>query len=151
MSPSRWPSWPVCRWNPTWPLSPSWPRRCRFTAAAKGLDREPHARRSGRIAAVILITGFAVMLALNAPGQLSYDSVTQLAEGRAGHYNSWHPPLMAFLLGLFDRLVPGTLLFLLFQSLLLLGGLLGLLALKPRGWLSAVVALLIVLSPQWLL
>ncbi len=91
------------------------------------------------------------MLALNAPGQLSYDSVTQLAEGRAGHYNSWHPPLMAFLLGLFDRLVPGTLLFLLFQSLLLLGGLLGLLALKPRGWLSAVVALLIVLSPQWLL
>lgn len=91
------------------------------------------------------------MVALNAPGQLSYDSITQLADGRAGHYNSWHPPLMAFLLGLFDRLVPGTLLFLLFQGLLLLGGLLALLALKPRGWLSAAVALLIVLTPQWLL
>src|SRR6202000_2161818 len=36
------------------------------------------------------------MLALNAPGQLSYDSVTQLADGRTGHYNSWHPPLMAW-------------------------------------------------------
>ena len=90
------------------------------------------------------------MLALNAPGQLSYDSVTQLADGRTGHYNTWHPPLMAWLLGIFDSLVPGTFLFLLFQSLLLLGGLLALLALKPRGWLSAGVALLIVLTPQWL-
>ena len=91
------------------------------------------------------------MLALNAPGQLSYDSVTQLADGRTGHYNSWHPPLMAWLLGVFDALVPGTFLFLLFQGLLLLGGFLALLALKPRGWLSACVALLIVLTPQWLL
>ena len=90
------------------------------------------------------------MLALNAPGQLSYDSLTQLADGRAGHYNSWHPPLMAWLLGVFDSLVSGTFLFLLFQSLLLLGGLLALLALKPRGWLSVAVALLIVLTPQWL-
>src|SRR6185312_4858912 len=66
-------------------------------------------------------------------------------------YNSWHPPLMAWLLGLFDSLVPGTFLFLLFQGLLLLAGLLALLALKPRGWLSMGVALLIVLTPQWLL
>lgn len=91
------------------------------------------------------------MLALNAPGQLSYDSLTQLADGRAGHYNSWHPPLMAFLLGVFDSLATGTILFLLFQSLLLLAGLLALLALKPRGWLSPVLALAIVLTPQWLL
>ena len=91
------------------------------------------------------------MLALNAPGQLSYDSLTQLADGRAGSYNSWHPPLMAFLLGVFDSLVTGTFLFLLFQSLLLLGGLLALLALKPRGWLSPAAALAIVLTPQWLL
>src|SRR6185437_14885870 len=91
------------------------------------------------------------MVALNAPGQLSYDSVTQLADGRAGHYNTWHPPVMAWLLGLFDSLVPGTLLFLLFQSLLLLAGLLGLLALRPRGWLAPLLALVIVLTPQWLL
>lgn len=104
-----------------------------------------------RITSAILFLGFAVMLALNAPGQLSYDSVSQLADGRAGHYNSWHPPVMAFLLGLFDRLVPGTLLFLVFQSMLLLGALLALLWLKPRGWTSAVVAAAIVLTPQWLL
>jgi hypothetical protein len=115
------------------------------------LDAKPHDRGPGRVAAAILIVGFGVMLALNAPGQLSYDSVTQLADGRTGHYNTWHPPLMAWLLGVFDSLVPGTFLFLLFQGLLLLGGLLALLALKPRGWLSAGVGLLIVLTPQWLL
>jgi hypothetical protein len=104
-----------------------------------------------RIAAAILLAGFAVMLAMNAPGQLSYDSVSQLADGRAGFYNSWHPPVMAWLLGLFDRLVPGTRLFLIFQSALLLGGLLALLWLKPRGWASSALAAAIVLAPQWLL
>jgi hypothetical protein len=115
------------------------------------LDGTPHDPRPSRVAAAVLVIGFGVMLALNAPGQLSYDSVTQLADGRSGHYNSWHPPLMAWLLGVFDSLVPGTFLFLLFQGLLLLGALLALLALKPRGWLSAGVAFLIVLTPQWLL
>ncbi len=115
------------------------------------MDGKPHFLRPDRIAAAVLVMGYGAMLALNAPGQISYDTVTQLADGRSGHYNSWHPPLMAFLLGVFDRLVPGTLLFLLFQSLLLLGGLLALLALKPRGWPSVALALLIVLTPQWLL
>jgi hypothetical protein len=104
-----------------------------------------------RIASAILLAGFAVMLAMNAPGQLSYDSVAQLADGRAGFYNSWHPPLMAWWLGLFDALVPGTFLFLLFQSLLVLAAFLTLLQLWPRGWVSALLAAAIVLTPQWLL
>jgi hypothetical protein len=108
--------------------------------------------KSGRIAAAILVVGWGAMLALNAPGQLSYDSVEQLANGRDGYYNSWHPPAMAWLLGLFDRLLPGTALFLLFQTALLLAALLALVWLKPRaGWGSAAMALLIVLTPQWLL
>jgi len=104
-----------------------------------------------RIASLILLLGFAAMLAMNAPGQLSYDSVSQLADGRAGHYNSWHPPVMAWLLGAFDHLLRGTLLFLIFQSALLLAALLALLWLRPRGWPSVVLAAAIVLTPQWLL
>jgi hypothetical protein len=104
-----------------------------------------------RTAAAILIGGYGVMLAMNAPGQMSYDSVTQLAGGRAGSYNSWHPPVMSWLLGALDAIIPGTALFLVFQSLLLLGALLALLWLKPRGWLSVPIALGIVLTPQWLL
>jgi len=104
-----------------------------------------------RAAAAVLIVGFGAMLALNAPGQLTYDSVVQLADGRSGFYDSWHPPVMAFLLGLFDALLPGTLLFLIFQSTLLLAGLLAILWLRPRSWATVGVALLIVLTPQWLL
>jgi hypothetical protein len=104
-----------------------------------------------RIAAAILILGWAAMLAWTAPGQLTYDSLSQLVDGRAGFYNSWHPPIMAFLLGLFDSLLPGTFLFLLFQTGLLLAGLLTLLWLKPRNGLTVAVALLVVLTPQWLL
>src|SRR3954463_140879 len=103
-----------------------------------------------KAASAILLAGFAAMLALTAPGQLTYDSVTQLASGRSGAYNSWHPPVMAWLLGLFDSILPGTLLFLLFQSLLILGALLAILWLRPRGWSTALVALAIMSMPQWL-
>lgn len=92
------------------------------------------------------------MLALNWPGQLSYDSIAQLADGRSGYYNSWHPPLMAFLLGLGDALLPGTGLFLIFQTLLALFGLLTLAWRDPRpSWWTVLAALVIVLAPQWLL
>jgi hypothetical protein len=104
-----------------------------------------------KAASAILLVGFAVMLALTAPGQLTYDSVQQLASGRSGAYNSWHPPVMAWLLGVFDAVVPGTLLFLLFQTLLLLGALLVLLSLKPRSTGTVLVALGIVLTPQFLM
>lgn len=108
--------------------------------------------RIKRIVSAILLAGFAAMLAANAPGQLSYDSVTQLADGRSGAYNSWHPPVMAWLLGLFDAALPGTFLFLLFQGALLLLALLALVWTSPRpGRGTVLVALLIVLTPQWLL
>ncbi len=91
------------------------------------------------------------MLAITAPGYLTYDTVTQLASARSGQYNSWHPPVMAWLLGVFDAVLPGTLLFLIFQSALLLSALLALLWCRPRNRVSPFVALAIVLLPQFLL
>ena len=100
----------------------------------------------------LLIAGFAAILALNLPGQLSYDSVAQLLEGRTGHYNSWHPPVMAWLLGLFDALLPGPSLFVVFQAGLVLGALLSILWLRPRAsWAAMGVALLCLLTPQFFL
>jgi hypothetical protein len=105
-----------------------------------------------RAAAAILVAGYGAMLAMGAPGQLSYDSVVQLRDGRTGHYDTWHPPVMAWLLGLFDALSPGTLLYLLFTSGLTLAALLGLLWLPRRvGWGAAIAAAMLVLTPQWLL
>ena len=69
--------------------------------------------------AAILAAGFAAMLALNLPGQMSYDSVSQLFDGRFGTYNSWHPAVMAWLLGLFDAVLPGTGLFVVFEAAML--------------------------------
>src|SRR5262249_2785037 len=82
----------------------------------------------------LLFLGFGLLLAFNWPGQMSYDSVVQLTDGRSGQYDSWHPPVMAWLLGLFDALLPGTGLFLLSTTLLLLGAWLFLLSGKRGGW-----------------
>jgi hypothetical protein len=38
------------------------------------------------------------------PGLLSYDSLQQYAQARAGDFNDWHPPLMAVVLGLVMRI-----------------------------------------------
>src|ERR1700722_16693855 len=92
------------------------------------------------------------MLALNLPGQMSYDSVSQLYQGRSGLYNSWHPPVMAWLLGLFDRLWRGPALFVAFDAALLLGAW-GLLLRQGRNadWRAGAVLLAICLTPQFLL
>src|SRR5471032_633231 len=105
------------------------------------------------IAAAIFLAGFAVTVALSWPGHLSYDSILQLHQGRTALYNNWHPPVMALLLGLFDAIVPGAGLFVAFDTALASSTLVLLVALNPRRatWLTASVALLIVLSPQLLL
>lgn len=72
---------------------------------------------------VALALGAAACLALNLPGQLSYDSVLQLAQGRSGVYNAWHPPVMAWMLGLGDAAIRGTGLFVVFDVVLIFGAL----------------------------
>ncbi len=99
----------------------------------------------------ILLLGFGALLALNWPGQMSYDSVVQLADGRTGHYDSWHPPVMAWLLGLADHLLPGPGLFLAFTAFLLFGAWFLLLREARPGWGFSIVLLLIFATPQLLL
>jgi len=41
------------------------------------------------------------------PGYVSPDSLRQLAEGRALSFTDWHPPLMAAVWGVLDKLIPG--------------------------------------------
>jgi hypothetical protein len=103
-------------------------------------------------AAVVLIIGAAIAVALNWPGQLSYDSVVQLHDARLGHYNPWHPPVMAWLLGIEDAVLPGTGLFILFDTLLLIASLVSLLWLAPStSWTAVLVAAIFVGLPQFVL
>src|SRR5437764_13571633 len=103
-------------------------------------------------AAAVLILGSAVSLALNWPGQLSYDSVVQLHDGRFGHYNPWHPPIMSWILGITDRIFAGTGLFILLDELLITASLLSLLWITRRvSWAGVLVAAILIALPQFLL
>ena len=102
--------------------------------------------------AALIVAGFALCVVVNLPGHLSFDSIVQLYEGRTGVYGNWHPPMMSWLLGVFDWLVPGTSLFVVFDAALLFGSLAALLWLHPRAsWAAAGILALCLLTPQFLL
>lgn len=104
------------------------------------------------VTAFLLVLGCATSLWVEWPGTYVYDSYLQLIEGRSGSYSFWHPPVMSWLLGLADSLMPGATLFVLVQTLL---GFLGLIAIVwlPRrvSWWAVPVAVLACLAPQFLL
>lgn len=112
----------------------------------------PNSLLPRRWAMGVLGIGFLACLGLNFPGQLSYDSVAQLHDGRLGVYNGWHPPVMAFLLGIADSVVPGTGIFVACDMVLFFGSAALLLWMEayPR-WGAAIVAALLTLTPQVLL
>lgn len=104
------------------------------------------------VTAAILAAGWGATLALSWPGHLSYDSIVQLHDGREGFYHTWHPPVMAWLLGVGDAVLPGAGLFMLFDATLLFAAWLALLWIWPRAsWLAAISAALCVPLPQLLL
>lgn len=101
------------------------------------------------VAAGMAGLGWAAALAAGVPGHFSVDSVNQLAQGRLGRFNDWHPPLMAWLLGLADRVTPGADLFVVADVTIFFACLLGfvLSAGAPRVRGLAVLAL-VAASPQ---
>jgi hypothetical protein len=103
----------------------------------------------------LILLVWLVMLGLNAPGHLSTDSLMQLLEGRSGIYAGAHPPLMSAVLGLFDRILPGTALYLVFSSSLFYVPLM-LLAGDDRGrgamnWVFGALLALALLTPLLLI
>lgn len=105
----------------------------------------------------ILAIGFAAFLLYAFPGYMSTDSVHQLTEARTGVFSDGHPPLMAAIWWVLDRIVAGPLLMLLLQGAMFLGGLYVLLqrVLSPRAsaWVAAGVLVfppvLVVMAVIW--
>jgi hypothetical protein len=79
---------------------------------------------SRNLAGFVIVAAWVVTLAVNAPGHLSFDSVVQFLEGRTGVYGSMHPPVMSALIGLADRVVAGTALYLASVTAIFFGALL---------------------------
>ncbi|HEX7884849.1 MAG TPA: hypothetical protein VF474_02640, partial [Phenylobacterium sp.] len=98
---------------------------------------------------LVLLAAFLLMLRLNLPGHLTVDSVLALHEGRFGVRTTWNPAFFGWLLGVLDRIRPGTELAVGLSGLLLFGAWALLPALRPRtSWLAPVVALGLVSLPQ---
>jgi hypothetical protein len=99
---------------------------------------------------LVLLAGLGVVLAVNLPGHLSYDSVMQLYEGRFHVRETWGPAAYAWLLGVFDAVVPGTGFYVTASAVLLfacwsaLSGLRG----KQASWEAVGIAALAMATPQ---
>lgn len=100
----------------------------------------------------LLAVLWAATIALNWPGHLSTDSVIELLEGRTARYESWHPAVTSWLLGLADFLHRGAGLFIAFNITLLYAALLLLVRMRERtNWLALVAIVLAAATPQFLL
>ncbi|HEY9217455.1 MAG TPA: hypothetical protein VIO94_05350 [Phenylobacterium sp.] len=96
----------------------------------------------------VLLLGVLAMLLVAWPGQLTYDSVSQLAEGAANVQKTFGPAMYAWLLGASHHIGGGTGAYLAFSALVLLAALWSLPQLRPRtSWLAVVLAVAVVLSP----
>jgi len=63
---------------------------------------------AGELAVVLAAAfGFVVTLVTFWPGYMSTDSFNQLMQARAHSYADWHPPLMSWLWGRLDSVLPG--------------------------------------------
>jgi len=102
---------------------------------------------STRALVLVCLLGLAATLAVDWPGHFAPDAIYQLAQGRAGVFNLWHPPAMAWLLGLADRLSPDAAAFFVMDAALFFAALAALALLGKGGWLAVLAAALIAASP----
>lgn len=96
---------------------------------------------------MILLAGWLVFIVYAYPGVCTMDSFDQLKEGRAWFFTDSHPPIMAAIWGILDRIVAGPLPMLVLQSTMFLAGLYLLLkrAMAPRS--AAIVTCVLLLFP----
>ncbi len=88
------------------------------------------------------LLAYGVVVGLNWPGHFSPDGLWQLGQGRTGVFNTWHPPVMAWLLGLAARLSPNVGAFMSANAALFFGALLGFATTRPRPRPRAILAVL---------
>lgn len=70
-------------------------------------DLQEGARPVRALGYAACVAGFLLCVVAFYPGYISPDSIRQLTEGRAWSFTDWHPPLMAAVWGIVDRIVPG--------------------------------------------
>jgi len=106
-------------------------------------------RRLAPTAAVLVVAalGFTACVVADWPGHFPPDAIDQLAQGRSGVFNFWHPPVMAWLLGLADRVMAGAPLFFVIDAALFFAALAALALMRGSGWWGAAIMAAISASP----
>ena len=101
-----------------------------------------------RALGLVLIAWLGVVLGVNLPGHLSVDSLTQIAEGRTGVFESWNPLFISLIFGMLVAWTGGTEIIVVMSSLLLYGSLKTLLK-APDLWglLGLLVVALLLSGP----
>jgi hypothetical protein len=86
-------------------------------------DARPTAGWAGAVSpGAILLTGWIGLMLYAYPGYMSYDSIRQLLEARAGVFSDAHPPAMAAMWRMSDWVVSGPMGMLVIQSVVFLIG-----------------------------
>jgi hypothetical protein len=92
---------------------------------------------------IVAIAGFSAAVVAGWPGHFPPDAIFQLAQGRSGVFSFSHPPVMAWLLGLADRLTPDAGAFMVLDAALFFAGVTALaLAVGARWWAALALALI---------
>ncbi|MFH0897535.1 MAG: hypothetical protein V1850_05770 [Candidatus Bathyarchaeota archaeon] len=89
-------------------------------------------------------TGMLLTIYIFYPGYMSPDSIDQLTQARQGLFTDWHPPMMSWLWGCFDRIIPGPLGMLVFHNLLFWSGVGLLVPLIVPHWSNALKCIVII-------
>lgn len=95
----------------------------------------------------------SIIIALAWPGVALYDTVLQFTQMRSGHYDDWHPPVMARLWSVFDAIgLIGTAPLFVVQVGLFIGGLTLITAALPRlrPAALAVAGIALIIPTDWM-
>ncbi len=95
----------------------------------------------------VAIAGVAAVLIANWPGHFPPDAISELAQGRSGVFNLWHPPVTAWLLGLADRISPHAAGFIVLNAALFFASLAAMAFTGRPGWPAVVALALIAATP----
>jgi hypothetical protein len=95
----------------------------------------------------VAIAGLAAVLIANWPGHFPPDSISELAQGRSGVFNLWHPPVTAWILGLADRVSPDAAAFIVLDAALFFASLAAFAFTGRPGWPAVGALALIAASP----
>jgi hypothetical protein len=104
-------------------------------------------RRQLAWVAAAAAAGVAIVAIYAWPGYMVQDAMDQLAQARAGEFTDWHPPVMAVLWGVLDRIVAGPALMLVLQCASFAGALFVLLRRRTSARWALVGSLLVLAFP----